>query len=312
MYYKTDRLLRSSNEEVLGEVSSSGILEGTAIAAERYPHELYVCENFVGESMNGFVMIKNGHTSIIGKSRSDMLDGPIFRNGNDGMITFTICDRDVVSGPEMLLQPNHFIIRFESGSRKIQLEYENNKLIYGVVGSNEILNYKTIIDNVDMNLNFNVNRFALSDYPFDLKYSSDSRNDYKSCKQTLTTSNPYGYGFVKWEAGEMCISQFYFEDRHGLGCYRWPNGQEYIGQFSFNKVDGLGVFRRNGMYELGVFTSKRKNGVFIEFNSNYLWIRRYRDEVQYGEEIKVDLHSFTLTYRSASGSSKNTYLSELL
>ena len=110
----------------------------------------------------------------------------------------------------------------------------------------------------------------------------------------------------------MCISQFYFEDRHGLGCYRWPNGQEYIGQFSFNKVDGLGVFRRNGMYELGVFTSKRKNGVFIEFNSNYLWIRRYRDEVQYGEEIKVDLNSLTLTYRSASGSTKTTYLSELL
>ena len=312
MYYKTDRFFGNSNEEMFGEISYSGTLEGTAVVANKYPHKLIVCENFSGRSMNGFVMIKEEGASIIGKNKSGLLDGPIFFNENEGMIIFAVYDRDVVSSPEIVLHPNHFLIEFKSGGRTIDLLYKDYKLFYGVVNSDKTMQYKTIIDNVDMNLNFNVSRFALSDYPFDLKYSSDSRNDYKSCKQTLTTSNPHGYGFVKWEDGEMCISQFYYEDRHGLGCYRWPNGQEYIGQFSFNKVDGLGVFRRNGMYELGVFTSKRKNGVFIEFNSNYLWIRRYRDEVQYGEEIKVDLHSYTLTYRSASGSSKNIYLSELL
>ena len=272
MYYKTDRFFGNSNEEMFGEISYSGTLEGTAVIANKYPHRLIVCENFSGKATNGFTMIKEKGASIIGKNKLGLSDGPMFFNENDGMITFAVYDRDVVSSPEIGLNSNNFLIEFKSGGHTTYLLYKDYTLVYFIDNSNENFKYKTIIDNVDMNLNFNVKRFALSDYPFDLKYSSDSRNNYKSCKQSLTTSNPYGYGFVKWEDGEMCISQFYFEDRHGLGCYRWPNGQEYIGQFSFNKVDGLGVFRRNGMYELGVFTSKRKNGVFIEFNSNYLWI----------------------------------------
>ena len=133
----------SSNEEIFGELSSSGRCEGTVVGAQRYPHDLTICENFVGESMNGFVMLKTGNNSIIGKNRNGMSDGPVFTSGNDGMIMFTIYDHNVVSGPEMVLKPNCFLIRFENGNRLIQLVYENSKLIYGVVDSNNVLNYKS-------------------------------------------------------------------------------------------------------------------------------------------------------------------------
>ena len=51
------------------------------------------------------------------------------------------------------------------------------------------------------------------------------------------------------------------------------NQEEYIGQFSFNKVNGLGFFNRNGMYELGVYTNKVKNGVFFDITNSTIYIR---------------------------------------
>ena len=65
-----------------------------------------------------------------------------------------------------------------------------------------------------------------------MKYKIDiysySSYDYKICRKKHTPDHPYGYGFIKWEEKEMCISKVYYDDRHGLGFYRWANNEEFI------------------------------------------------------------------------------------
>ncbi len=188
------------------------------------------------------------------------------------------------------------------------LTYKNNSLIYYKLNDEyEFVNEKIICQSINLNLDFKISEFNLRPFPFYLSMESVSKNDYKFCCQKLSSTNPYGYGFVKWDANEMCISQFYYGDRCGLGCYRWPNGDEYYGHFRYNKVDGLGVFYRKNMYELGVYTAKKKNGVFFDITDNIIYIRRYSEDIRLKEELQLDLSTFNIVRRLPNGTYKYYY-----
>ena len=83
------------------------------------------------------------------------------------------------------------------------------------------------------------------------------------------------------------------------------NQEEYIGQFSFNKVNGLGFFKRNGMYELGVYTNKVKNGVFFDITNSTIYIRRYINGNKQVEEFILDATTFNLTYKTSYDNIRN-------
>ena len=72
----------------------------------------------------------------------------------------------------------------------------------------------------------------------------------------------------------------------------------------------VGFFAKKGLYELGVYTNKVKNGVFLDITADTIWIRRYSNGVKYGEEFRLDLPKFTLTH-IMSGSGKKYSLNDV-
>ena len=301
MYFKTDRYFYQKGMELFGEIQPSGEFYGSAFIAKS-SSEMVFCENTINKVNNGFLMEKDNDDFILGKHKNSVIEGPVLQR-EDNVLDFKIInqgDYDL----RIILDSNAFAIHYFSGNVLELLDYRENRLVYGYAGNDRKLHSKVICENINLNLNFNKNYYKLNDINLGTDIYSASSTDSKICRKKYSSSFPNGYGFVKWEGNELCISEFYYDDRHGLGCYRWHNGDEYYGQFKFNKVDGLGVFSRNGMYELGVFTNKIKNGVFFDITNNTIWIRRYTNGTKQIEEFRLDLNTFDLSYVTSNGSLK--------
>jgi hypothetical protein len=310
MYSKKDRLINYPNAQMFGEIDYFDSCNGTVCRMLFDENEFLFCENLT-DSRSGFIMEYETDSFSIGKYRYGMMDGPfISRNGDD--IAFQVYKDDRENSPFVMFDTDSFYVSLEIENDTYKCLYFGNNTLSFIYNDRYNRIEKKIIDNFDFRFDFRKNLFWLKPYNKASHLSIDSRSDYKKIKQEFNTSNPYGYGYIEWEDNESCISEFYGNDRHGFGCYRWPTGIEYYGQFSMNKVDGLGVFSKKGKYELGVYKNKKKNGNFIEIDSNYVWFRKYSDDYLLKGEYMLDLKTFNLTCISPDGSKKVYYFYDII
>ena len=190
------------------------------------------------------------------------------------------------------------------GEAIYEILFYDKKIEVKRLGSSSSENYsKVIVNDAPFGFNF---RIALMDLPgLDVNQDvyTDEDSDWMVCRQSLSYDNFTGYGFSRWEDGDLYMGEYtYDQGRTGLGCYRWPNNDSFMGRFFKNKVDGFGVYLRNKVCEIGCFDEKKKKGTFVEYDKsrpNIVVVKKYDSyEEQYGDYIELDIRTMKLTYFS--------------